>query len=102
MGRPAVQRVRFLWQVRRAVIDARYARLVAADVVQHGFDDVRLYPDFGHAGGHGADVVQAPRKHLAVRFLYTFVKPFLGLRPTRESAIPEAKNQIAILDTSSL
>jgi hypothetical protein len=51
------QRGRLFRQVRRPVIDARHTRLVPADMIQHGFNDVRLYPDSGHASRTAATTI---------------------------------------------
>ena len=56
---PPRQCLRLLGGVLRAIVDAGDASLMSADVVQHGFDDVRLDADAGHAGGaRSAQVVK--------------------------------------------
>jgi hypothetical protein len=60
---PPRQRQRLLGRILRAVIDASDAALVAADMVQHRFDNVRLNADVSHAGGNSsADVVMNPMR----------------------------------------
>jgi hypothetical protein len=100
-----VQRVRLLLQIAR--LDACHTRLVATDVVQHRLDNVRLYPDFSHAGRDGAaDIVQAPSRHwlllFAARLHNPFVNPLLRLRPAGESTVSEAKHQVAASDAIPL
>ena len=51
---PEVECLPFLPVVLRAVINAGDARLVAANVIKHGLNNVRLHTQLGHARGSGA------------------------------------------------
>ena len=58
---PQLERRPLLRRVARSIVDAGDAGLVAADVVQHRLDDVRLHAELCHAGSHRApDIVQPP------------------------------------------
>jgi hypothetical protein len=57
---PKIER-RFLFcRIARSVVDASDASLVAADVVEHSLDDVRLHAKFGHAGSDSAPYIMQP------------------------------------------
>src|SRR6516165_2378600 len=69
--------------VARAIVGAGNAPPVTAEMVQRGFDVMRLDPDIGHAGGDGTTkIVNAPR-------LYCAAKPAiqlpLGFAPAGEA-----------------
>src|ERR1700731_2693246 len=55
------QRRRLLGRVRASIVNTSNAALVAADMVKHRFDNVRLYADVGHARrDRPANVVNGP------------------------------------------
>ena len=85
------------------VIDASDTSLVPRDVIEHGLDNVRQHTEIvRHDGGDGApEIMQAPVRDvlrragrgrgLGARFIDPAIEACLGLRPTRETALPFAE-----------
>ena len=77
---PPRQRGGLLGSIVRAIINTSNAALVAADMVKHRFDDMRLDTDIGHAGSNRApNVVNDP-----VAYARAFVEKVLLVRPGRK------------------
>ena len=99
MLRPKVECASLLARVACAIVDARDPRLVAADMVDNGFDDVRLDAEVGHAGrDRAADIVQAPRCwRMPECGRHTGVESALGVAPSLKGAIARAEYEVAAL-----
>ena len=80
---PEIERLTFLCGVARPIVDAGDAGLVAANVVEQGFDDVRLHAQLGHAGGDRSPHIMKPPRADRGRLL---VECELGLRPALKTA----------------
>src|SRR5262249_24388337 len=81
---PKLERGPLFCGVARSVVDASDASLVAADVIEHGFDDVWLHAKFGHASSDSASyIMQPPRTNRRL-----LIKCRLGLRPSLKAALP--------------
>jgi hypothetical protein len=58
---PKIERLALLGRVGGAVVDSGDASLVAADMIEHRFDNMRQYSKFDNPGGdRAADVMQSP------------------------------------------
>ena len=80
---PEIERLTFLCGVARTIVDASDPGLVAADMVEHGFDDVRLHAELGHAGRDRASHIMQPPGADRGGLL---VECELGLRPALKTA----------------
>jgi len=83
--------------IQGAVVDARYACLVAGDMVEHSFDYMRLHSQLSHAGRYGpAEIMQTPGCYHVASFGEPSIKSGLGLAPALEWALPLAKHEGAV------
>src|SRR5262245_60781612 len=75
-----------------SVVDAGDAAAMAAEMVERGFDHVRLNADVGHAGSNGsANIVNPPRPHPAGEAL---IKVLPATRPGRETLVGAIAEQL--------
>ena len=82
---PLFQCDAFLRLVTRAIIDPGNTGLMAADVVQDCFDDMRRRSGFGHARGHrAAQIVMRPMFDLGARVLDALIERRLADAPATE------------------
>ena len=101
MFSPASKRGGFFRLVACPVVDASHAALVAAHIIQDGFNDVRRDADLGHAGSRGAaQVMQSPtRQQLGLAiirpqiFKYFCVETFLAAGEPGKAASPSPKTK---------
>ncbi len=60
MLRPSIKDLALLFLIGGAVINSCNSSLVAADVIQHGLDNMRLYAKIGHpCGASQTQIVKA-------------------------------------------
>jgi hypothetical protein len=89
---PNSQSVFYFAGVGAAIVDASNTGLVATDMVQHSFDDVRLHANVGHASCCcSAQIMQPPGRNLA-----TLIQSYFCLMPIIETASAGAKQAIAV------
>jgi hypothetical protein len=99
---PKIERLALLGRVGGAVVDSGDASLVAADMIEHRFDNMRQYSKFDNPGGdRAADVMQSPG--LQFEFLVSLphlgedapIKRALGIAPALEQPIPDCGGAFA-------
>ena len=89
---PPRESLRFLSTVRSAVIDTRDTAFVAADVVGHRFDDVRLHADRSHASGsRAAQIMKRPMLQRAS----SLIQSQLRLGPPAEWPLTATEDEVA-------
>jgi hypothetical protein len=103
---PKIERLALLGRVGGAVVDSGDASLVAADMIEHRFDNMRQYSKFDNPGGdRAADVMQSPG--LQFEFLVSLphlgedapIKRALGIAPALEQPIPDCGGAFAACDS---
>jgi hypothetical protein len=74
---PKIERLALLGRVGGAVVDSGDASLVAADMIEHRFDNMRQYSKFDNPGGdRAADVMQSPGLQFVLALLQPWNSPF--------------------------
>src|SRR5688572_2560126 len=98
MGSPQVESFSHLVGVGGPMVYPRNTRLMAGDVVQHRFDDVRQDAQLAHAGRHcPADIVKPPGLHLHTSLRTALVERRFCLAPALEATLTLAEHERAAI-----
>ena len=94
---PEIKRLALLGRIQCSVVNAGHARSMSRDVVENGFDHVRLDPKLGQARRNSpADIMQPPRREWLTCSSDAPVKAGSGLTPALKRPVPLAKKKRAV------
>src|SRR5262245_52485862 len=80
-----------------SIVDASHAGTMAADMIEHGFDDVRLHAELSHHPcSYAPQIVRCPMRQLFARCLRDpLVESFPAFSPAGERTLAKTENQLS-------